>query len=188
MPGVAVRITDMDDPLLLQPRGTLGLVWVKGPGMNSAEEESATTGDRPAHERWWCTGDVGMLREDGLLVVQGPRTRFSQIEGEIISHTLAERRLAKYLRGADEPGPPKLAVIGVQDEETGQDRLVLLSTIHKVLGPHDIITLRYALTNDHQSPKLTPSRIIPLRAIPTLPDGQVDYARCMSLYRYLQNK
>lgn len=186
LPGVAVRITDLDDPLLVQPRGVQGLVWVKGPGMVSALPEGGST--RPAHERWWCTGDVGMLREDGLLVVHGPRTRFSQIEGEIIFHGRVEQLMAKYLKVQDEPGPPKLAVIGVQDEDSGFDKLVLLSTVHKVLGPHDLITLHYALSNDHESTRMTPGRIIPLRSIPTLPDGQVDYARCMSLYQYLQQR
>lgn len=189
LPGVAVRVTDLDDPLRVQPLGKLGLVWVKGPGMvPGAADKKPGTPERPAHEHWWCTGEVGYLREDGLLVVQGPRTRFSQIEGEIIFHGEVERLMAKYLNVPNDSGAPQVAVLGVQDEKTGLDMLVLFTTTPKVVGPNEKLSLYYALSNDHRSTNMTPGRIIPLRAIPTLPGGMVDYARCMSLYQYLQRQ
>lgn len=187
LPGVAIRITDIDDPLHVLPLTEQGMVWVKGPGMFSQFAEEGEAPAVPAHERWCCTGDIGRLREDGLLEVHGPRARFSKIEGAIISHEAAERHISRLLQKPGEP-LPAVAVLGARSADTGKEELVLLSTAHKVKGPHDVISLRYTITNAHLSALMAPAQIIPLRAIPTLPGGRVDYARCRSIYDYIQSR
>ena len=179
LPGVAVRITDLENRHRTLPPTAQGIVWVKGPGLN-LEPIGEASHSQPAHERWHCTGDVGFLREDGMLVVKGPGTRFTKISGEIIFHEEVEQLMLRFLR-VKELTPPPLAVVGLPDPKTGQEQLILLSTIHKVVGPHDVITLRYDITNAHLSPLKAPSRIIAMRSIPTLPGGQVNYAYCRAL-------
>ena len=181
MPGVAIRITDMEKRQQPLPLTSMGLVWVKGPGLFS-DFSGQRMSAQPAHERWFCTEIVGQVQENGLLVIKGPADRFTKIEGEIIFHEDVERLMLRFLRVEPKPhGAPRLAVVGIPDEQTGQEQLVLLSTVHKVVGPHDVITLRYDLTNAHLSPLMAPSRIVALRAIPTLPGGQVNYAYCRAL-------
>ena len=180
LPGVAVRITDMDHPDTPQPLSLPGLVWVKSVGLASADLNR----DKPdlhAHERWRCTGEIGCLRADGLLSIGGPRARFSKVKGEILSHEEIERLMVKFLRVEEKPGKPRIAIVGLPDAEGGDAQIVLLSTVHKVVGPHDAITLRYDLTNAHYPSHWAPSRIVALRAIPTLPGGQVDYTLCHAL-------
>ena len=177
MPGVAIRITDLEERHRVLPPTSQGMVWVKGPGLFS---DVASASTQPAHERWHCTGDVGFIREDGMLVVKGPGTRFTKISGEIIFHEEVEQLLMRFLH-VKQPSPPSLAVVGIPHAQTGQEELVLLSTVHKYVGPHDVMTLRYDMTNAHLSPLKAPSRIIALRAIPTLPGGQVNYTYCRAL-------
>lgn len=182
LPGVAIRITDLEHDHRVLPVSTPGLLWVKGPGLFShfiGQEPPPAS----VQERWICTGDVAQLREDGLLAVGGPRERYSRVNGELISHEMVEHYMLRFLRVEEERGKPRLAVVSMVDEQTGQDQLVLLSTVHRVVGPHDVITLRYDLTNAHISPNLAPGRIIALRAIPTLPSGKVDYPTCRAVAR-----
>lgn len=176
LPGVAFRITDMDHPDTPLPLSSPGLVWVKGPGISP---------DRPRQgsSAWQCTGDVGCLRSDGLLVIGGPRARFSKVQGEIISHEEIEQLMLQILRVEEEPGKPRLAIVGLPDAEGGDERIVLLSTVHSSVGPHDVLTLRYALTNAHHPSHWAPNHIVALRAIPTLPGGRVDYSLCLALAR-----
>lgn len=185
LPGVAIRITDIQQTRKVLPLTSPGLLWIKGAALFSgyAGHEPDT---RVAQERWVCTGDVAQLRADGLLSVGGKRTRYSKINGEIVSHEMVEQLMLNFLHIEEQPGEPRLAVVGVPDMETGMEQLVLLSTVHRVVGPHDAITLRYDLTNEHISPNLAPSRIVAVRAIPTLPGGRVNYSICRLLaYRVL---
>lgn len=189
MPGVALRITDLDDPLKLQPLHAQGLVWVKGAGIVTDPAGSRSETPRPPHDRWFCTGEVGRLQENGLLVVHGPRSRFSQIEGRIIFHGEVEQLMAKYLKADVSPGaPPSIAIIGVQDETSGADKLVLLSALPNARDPHALLTLYYALSNEHRFTGMTPGKIVPVRAIPTLPSGRVNYELCHHIYRLSLNK
>lgn len=178
LPGVAVRITDIDHPDTPLPLSSPGLVWLKGPGLTGCRIEQ----DKPLpHERWYCTGDVGCIRPDGLLAIGGARERFSKVKGEILSHTELEKIMVRFLHVEDKPGGPHLAIIGLPDAEGGDEQVILLSTAHKVVGPHDVITLRYDLTNAHYPSHWAPARIVAVRAIPTLPGGQINYALCRAI-------
>lgn len=187
MPGTALRITDINDSGTVLPLTTPGLIWIKGASLASGylDGKEPYSISQP-HERWRCTGDVGYLRDDGLLVINGPRSRFSMINGELVSHEAVERSLQPILRIEADSPTPRIAVVSIPEEREEQELLVLLSTAHRVVGPHDVITIRYALTNAHRPSHWAPQRIVALRAIPTLPGGKVDYAFCRFLaYRAL---
>ena len=180
MPGVALRITDIDDASAVLPLNAQGLIWMRSACVCSGYVGSE---QRVSPERWVCTGDVGCLREDGLLVLGGSRSRFSKVNGEVISHAVVESLLYPLLR-LEAKGAPRIAVVGISEAPGGEEMLVLLSTAHRVVGPHDVITIRYALKNAHHSSNYAPQRIVALRAIPTLPGGRVDYAFCRTLARH----
>ena len=61
---------------------------------------------------------------------------------------------------------------------TGGEELVMLSTLHKEVIPSDYLTLRYGVTNLHLPGSWAPRHIIPLKYIPTLPNGKLDYQTC----------
>ena len=124
-----------------------------------------------------------MLRKDGQLVVMGPHEDFSIVGGELVSHREAEQLLASLLRISRKiDDPPKFIIVSLDSvDKTHEDVLVLLSTLHKTVGPHDVITLRYTFINAHYSKNMAPQHIVPLRAIPTLPSGAVNYPLCRLL-------
>lgn len=184
LPGVAVRITDIVRTGERLPLSSEGLVWVKSPGLYGGRPgQAASAAAMRAHESWLCTGDVGCIRPDGLLSIGGPRSRFSRVKGMILSHEKIEQLLVDFLKAEQAPGKPSLAVIGLPDAEGGDDLIVLLSTLHKVVNHNTTTTLYYALSNAHLKAEWTPNHIIPMRAIPILPCGDIDYALCRAIAR-----
>ena len=180
--GLAIRIGSPDSDISLQRDETPGLIYVKGPACCACSSAEATSPVSPSLP-WICTDDIGFLREDGQLVVLGSRENFSMVGGELISHRETEQLLASLLRipmKFDEP--PKFVIVALNRENNlREDVLVLLSTLHKTVGPHDVITLRYTFINARYSKNMAPQHIVPLRAIPTLPDGAVNYPLCRLL-------
>lgn len=177
MPGTAVKIMNGEKEVVTGERGHL---WVKcaAPFTAFAGEE------QPKNLHGWvCTGDIAAVRADGLLVIGGSQTGFSCIDGEFISHAQAEDALCKLLKVDSADNVPKLAVVGVPSPDGKREELVLLSTLHKSVGPHDVLTTRYALANARYSTKLAPQRILAMRKIPTLRGGGVDYNLCRQLAR-----
>ncbi len=180
--GLAIRIGSLESSDPAPQDKSPGLIYVKGTACSArSAAEQSPPGSSPL--QWICTGDIGYLQEDGQLVVCGPREDFSVIGGELISHRETERLLTTLLRLPGKEGePPKIVVVSTRPKDgRGDDVLVLLSTLHKTVGPHDVITLRYTLINARYSKNMAPQHIIPLRAIPTLPDGAVNYPLCRIL-------
>ncbi len=175
MPGVAVKVRNGEKDAA---RGEQGHLWVKGAALFSGCAGKDVPPEEGLPRRWVDTGDIASIREDGLLCVGGPQERFSRIEGEYVSHAQAEEVLGSLL-GADAASEtPQLAVVGAPTSDGRGEQLVLLSTLHQSVGPHDVITTRYSIANARYSTKLAPQRILAVRAIPTLRGGGVDYDLC----------
>lgn len=190
LPGVAVRITDASHEDRIQPLGIPGMIWLKGPSVlkNYLDDEDATR--ERTHGAWFCTGDIGKLDADGMLTILGRRTRFSKIGGEMISHEHVEQVLTRVLKiKPSAPGEPtrRIAVVGVPDSAKGE-KLILLSTVHKISHPHDLITIRYGIMNEGYPALWCPDYILPVPAIPELANGKLDYPRCYTMAMELLKK
>lgn len=190
LPGVAVRITDTSHEDRIQPLGTSGMIWLKGPSIlkNYLDDEEATR--ERTHGAWFCTGDIGKLDTDGMLTILGRRTRFSKIGGEMISHEHVEQVLTRVLKiKPSAPGEPtrRIAVVGVPDSAKGE-KLILLSTVHKISHPHDLITIRYGIMNEGYPALWCPDRILPVSSIPELANGKLNYPLCYNMAMKLLKK
>ncbi len=181
MPGLAVKVTDILAPNTLLKAGEQGLLWVKGEPLFSGFAGEETAVQKNNAERWVCTGDIGYIRPDGLLTVGGTRERYSYVDGQLVSHAQVEEILATILLSQDEADEPRIAIVGIPVGNERAEQIVLLSTLHHAVGPHDVITLRYALVNARYPSHYAPQRIIALRAIPVLPGGAIDYDLCRRL-------
>ncbi len=183
LPGVAVRIMDASREDRLQPLGTPGMIWLKGPSiLKSYLDDEDATRER-TRGAWFCTGDIGKLDSDGMLTILGRRTRFSKIGGEMISHEHVEQVLSRVLKiKPAAPGEParRIAVVGVPDSAKGE-KLILLSTVHKISHPHDLITIRYGIMNEGYPALWCPDSILPVPSIPELANGKLDYPLCYKM-------
>ena len=177
LPGVAVRVTDPYRSDLVLPPDSPGLLWLKGPSLLHAylDDEAATMSR--VHGGWFCTGDIARLSADGMLSIAGRKTRFSKIGGEMVPHETLEQVLLKVLKA--DPALPKrqLAVVGVPDRTHGE-RLILLSTLHHTVHPNDLIAIRYGIMNEGYPSLWCPELIVPVKHIPVLPDGRLNYPMC----------
>ncbi len=177
LPGVAVRITGLYSPDASPTPAKPGLIWLKGPAVTRRYLGVSNEDTPRMHGNWFCTGDVGYMTPDGLLTILGRRVRFTQIGDEMIPHVQLEEILYKIFNVQPEDNERKLAVVSVPSR-TGGEELVMLSTLHKEVIPSDYLTLRYGVTNLHLPGSWAPRHIIPLKYIPTLPNGKLDYQTC----------
>jgi acyl-[acyl-carrier-protein]-phospholipid O-acyltransferase/long-chain-fatty-acid--[acyl-carrier-protein] ligase len=83
-----------------------------------AEDENENE-DEPT--KWYCTGDIAAIDEDGFLQITDRLSRFSKIGGEMVPHIKVEEKLHE-LAGSTEQ---TFVVAGVPDEKKGE-RLVVL--------------------------------------------------------------
>ena len=112
MPSTDVRI--VDEKGIVQPPGGIGEIQVKGPqvmkGYFNRPESTAQT----ILDGWLCTGDIGMMTEDGffsivdrkkdMILVSGFNVYPNEVEEVIIMH----------------PKVLEVAAIGLADEKSGE--------------------------------------------------------------------
>ncbi len=179
LPGVAVRITGLYSPEASRQPSNPGLVWLSGPAVAHRYLGTENADSPRMFGKWFCTGDVGYMNPDGMLSIMGRRVRFTQMGEDMIPHVQLEEYLYKIFNVTPEENERKLAVVSVPSR-TGGEELVILSTLHKEVIPSDYLTLRYGVTNLHLPSTWAPKHIIPVKFIPTLPNGKLDYETCFA--------
>ena len=177
LPGVAVRITGLYTPEPSPTPSSPGLVWLKGPAVTRRYLGVSNEDSPRMHGNWFCTGDVGFMSPDGLLTILGRKVRFTQMGDQMIPHVQLEELLYKIFNVSPDENERKLAVVSVPSR-TGGEELVMLSTLHTEVAPADYLTLRFGITNMHLPGSWAPRHIIPVKYIPTLPNGKLDYQTC----------
>jgi acyl-[acyl-carrier-protein]-phospholipid O-acyltransferase / long-chain-fatty-acid--[acyl-carrier-protein] ligase len=128
LPGISIRIVDPEsmDPVL---PGLPGLMLVKGPNImqgylglpeKTSEVLLPDTID-PAGDKWYVTGDIAAVDNDGFLQITDRLSRFSKIGGEMVPHGKIEEKLHE----AAEVTEQTFVVTGVKDEKKGEQLVVL---------------------------------------------------------------
>lgn len=178
MPGIAVRISDLNRPEQSLPPTHTGLIWIRGATVIPAYLKNRPDATTCIRGQWLCTGDVGKLTTDGLLIISGRKARFSKINDTLVPHVAAEEALCRVLGLPTDDGVRRLVIVGVPNPRGLGEVLILLSTVHKNVVPQDIITARYALLNARYPAAWAPTYILPIKSIPVLPNGSLDYPSC----------
>lgn len=110
LPGVELRLLDETGRT---PEGTdPGEIQVRGANLFSGYWPGGAEG--PDDEGWWSTGDVGFLDEDGDLFLVDRLKELVIVSGFNVYPTEVEDVVAEV------EGVTDVAVIGVDDEETGE--------------------------------------------------------------------
>ncbi|MDP1579156.1 MAG: AMP-binding protein, partial [Candidatus Didemnitutus sp.] len=173
MPGVTARIVDPDTGEEL-PMSSTGMLWLKGPNIfpGYLKDPEKTAG--AFRDRWFITGDLGRMDDDGFVFIEGRLSRFSKIGGEMVPHGTIEIRIAE-LFGWDQNEGPTTVVTGIPDATKGE-ALVLLTTQEVTFEEVRAKLLEAGL------PNLWVPRIIKrVDKIPMLGTGKTDLKGCRTL-------
>ena len=123
--GLDVAILDVETNERL-PQGEMGMLHVSGPTIFPGY--LGHDGPQPFAEfdgkRWYVTGDLVAIDDEGYLVFHGRLKRFLKAAGEMISLPALEEPFARMYPATD--AGPRVAVEGVDDD--GRRRIVLFTT------------------------------------------------------------
>jgi long-chain-fatty-acid--[acyl-carrier-protein] ligase len=173
LPGVEVRVVDLetDEPV---PRGRMGMLLVSGPTVFPGY--LAYEGPSPFRamdgRRWYITGDLATIDEDGFIHFGGRLKRFLKAGGEMISLPALEEPFSRTYPPTKEG--PRVAVEGIEVE--GGRRIVLFTT--------EEITLRDANAKLLEEGFRGVMRLDEVRRvghIPVLGTGKTDYKQLRTL-------
>lgn len=167
IPDVAIRIVDPDsfEPL---PDGEVGMLLVCGPNVFPGyigDDVLCPFLERDG-KRWYVTGDLASVDEDGYYHFSGRLKRFLKAGGEMISLPAIEEPLSLKYPPTEEG--PRVAVEGVESD----------SGRHIVLFTTEDITLRDAnalLIEEGFRGVIRLDEVRRVEAIPVLGTGKTDY-------------
>ncbi len=183
LPGIAVRITDVEDDTKELPLTERGMIWFKGANVFRGYIGKPELNDSIFHDGWFKSGDIGQLDLNGFITLGGRLSRFSKIGGEMVPHEGIELVITQILQIPPEDGV-QIAVTGVVDEQKGE-ALVLLSSLpahQRSSKEHEILSMIRSELADRGLPNLwAPRYLVPVEAIPVLATGKLDLRGCRLL-------
>ena len=183
LPGIAVRITDVDDDTKELPLTERGMIWFKGSNVFSGYVGKPELNQELFWNGWFKTGDIGQMDLNGFLTLGGRLSRFSKIGGEMVPHEGVELALSQGFQLSAEDGV-KIAITGVSDPQKGE-ALVLLSALpqhQRSSEEKEILTSIRTMLADMDMPTLwAPKYLVPVESIPALPTGKLDLRGCKLL-------
>ncbi len=165
VPGVALRIVDPESGEELPP-GEQGLLEVAGPNRMVGYLGRADLTEKVFRDKWYQTGDVAYIDDDGFLFITDRLLRFSKIGGEMVPHMAIEDAVHKALNAHHH----LVAVTAVPCESKGE-KLVLFYVRNEL----DEDRIREALKSSGLPNlwKPSPACWFPIDAIPLTPSGKL---------------
>jgi acyl-[acyl-carrier-protein]-phospholipid O-acyltransferase/long-chain-fatty-acid--[acyl-carrier-protein] ligase len=160
-PGMKARVEPVEGiaeggKLILNGPNLMNGYWLYGRGFASLEPN--------AHgERWYDTGDIVAIDEEGYVHIKSRLKRFAKIGGEMVSLPLVEE-IVKALNAENQ-----VAAVSVPDVKKGE-RIVLYAT-----QPITTKEIQQELVRQQKTALHLPSEIFIIDAIPVLGSGKTDY-------------
>ncbi len=180
LPGIAVRITDVDDDTRELPLTERGMIWFKGANVFSGYIGRPELNKEIFHNGWFKTGDIGQMDLNGFLTLGGRLSRFSKIGGEMVPHEGVELALSQGFGLSAEDGV-QIAIAGVSDPQKGE-ALVLLSAMpqhQRSSEEKEILSSIRTMLAEQSVPTLwAPKYLVPVESIPVLATGKLDLRGC----------
>lgn len=182
LPGLAVKITSLDDENLEIPLTQQGMIWIKGVNVFSGYFRHPEMNKSIFKDGWFKTGDIGCMDLNGFIMLSGRLSRFAKIGGEMVPHEEVERVLFEILQLDAFAAEPLLSVTSVDDAQKGE-ALVILSTLqeHEIEERAALTTIRIELIRMGLPSLWCPKYIVPVEKVPILPTGKLDLRSCKLL-------
>ena len=173
MPGVTMRVMDLNNPAQSVSAGEPGIVSLSGPTLVRA----ALSGDA-ARAGSYSTDYLGYADAAGYLNLMGKKDTFCKVKGELVPLLESEAVLRRLLKIDPADTTRRIALVAMPIPQENSAELVLLSTVHKRVIANDAVSLYYSYINEKIPTSWAPKRILPVQGIPLLPDGSVNYELC----------
>jgi long-chain acyl-CoA synthetase len=158
---VELQIVDADDKSL--PPGSVGEIRLRAPGMATEYFDSPDDSARRFRHNWFYPGDVGYLRADGQLVIQGRKDDMIILNGLNICPAEIERVLESH------PAVSVAAALSLPSRVHGQIPVAAVE-----LHPNAIVTTSELQHYARQHLALrTPRRILILARLPRNSQGKI---------------
>ncbi len=134
MPGIEVRVADPDTGQTEAPRGTQGEVQCRGYNvMKGYYKMPEATANAITKDGWLRSGDLGVMDEEGYLVING-RIKDMIIRG---GENIYPREVEEFLSGLD--GVLDVQVVGVPSRRYGEEvGAFIIKKENSELAPEDV--------------------------------------------------
>ncbi len=183
LPGIAIRITDVDDDSRELPLTERGMIWFKGANVFNGYIGRPELNEEILRDGWFKTGDIGQMDLNGFITLGGRLSRFSKIGGEMVPHEGVELALSRGF-GLSAEDAVQIAIAGVTDAQKGE-ALVLLSALPQHQRSSEekeiLASIRNMLAEMSYPTLWAPKYLVPVEAIPVLPTGKLDLRGCKLL-------
>ena len=166
LPGIALRFVDPDTGEEL-PFGETGILKVRGPNVFRGYLNDPDRSGDVLEDGWFTTGDLARLDEEGFLHIEGRRSRFSKIGGEMVPHGTVEEAIQEALQ-LEPSEEPALVITGLEDEVKGE--VLVLLTVFEC----DPAELRSKLSEAGLANLWIPKVVKQVPKIPVLSTGKFD--------------
>ena len=167
LPGVIAKIVNPKTYETL-PVNSFGLLFVKGPNVMCGYLNEPGRTAEVLRDGWYNTRDMAAIGHDGFITIIDRLSRFSKIDGEVVSHSVVEEEYLNNLGVTT----PVLVVISFPDKNKGE-KLVVCHV--KEAGTAEEL---HSLINKGDLPnpwKPSPENYVKISAIPFLDNGKPDH-------------
>jgi acyl-CoA synthetase (AMP-forming)/AMP-acid ligase II len=159
-----VEIRVLDDAGRERPRGEVGEIFVRGPGLYSGYHEDPERTQKAQRGEWFSLGDVGRMDEDGYLYLVDRKQDMIISGGENIFPNDIEEVLAAC------PGVQEAAVIGVPDPTWGE---LVTAVVVRVPGAQPAPEALIAACAAKLPAYMKPRKVVFADALPRNPVGKI---------------
>lgn len=178
LPGVELLVVHPETEAIL-PLGQRGLILARGPNvfngyLNPGISSPFTTVNG---KRWYKTGDLGFLDEEGILTISGRMKRFIKMGGEMVSLASIEDALLQMAPSKKWPMSeegPTLAICA--KETTGEKTRIFLFSCFEL----SLDEVNYSLKEAGFSNLVKVSAVTKLAEIPIMGTGKINYRQLES--------
>lgn len=180
LPGVELCVVGQESSQRVS-QGVQGMILVRGPNIFDGYINPDAASPFVEHEgkMWYKTGDLGFLDAEGYLTISGRQKRFIKIGGEMISLSSIEDSLIDKSLGEAEAmnEGPILAISAKEDPSGEKPKIVLFSSLPTTPEAANSVLREAGFSN-----LVRISIVIPLKEIPLMGSGKIDYRTLESEY------
>ena len=176
LPDLEICTIHPETQKLLSP-GEEGEICVRGPSVFTGYLGNPRTPFiELGNEKWYRTGDLGYLDQEGNLILSGRLKRFTKVGGEMVSLGAVEDTLLKGLAGQSQISSEGPALAICADEKDGQSKLIVFTTLHLDVAEANAILVKAGFS---RLVKIADVRQVD--EIPLMGTGKIDYRTLQSL-------